>query len=115
MAWAASGKSQKPFCSIGDCIVHKGFPPDGNPYGCRAPKDPRQPDVQPYSRPSGLSGIDRRDALHAFKHGEDTSEFTFWYAPCGGGAFQIVNPAVVLWDGGASDHETARAFAHGHP
>lgn len=98
MAWAASGaKSQKPFCSIGDCLVHRGMPRDGNPYTV-------------HSADTALNGDERRRALHAFRDGEDTSEFTYWYGPCGGGAFQITDPTLVLWGGGMSDHNAARVF-----
>ncbi len=54
---------------IGDVVVHRGEPPDGNPY-----------------RGQSLAGSERVAALLAFRDGCPCSEYTFWYAPCCGGA-----------------------------
>lgn len=65
--------------SIGDVAVHLGMPPQGNPY-----------------RGESLIGPPRRKALALFKSGE-TGPYTFWFAPCSGGARRLTDPAEVNW------------------
>ncbi len=68
--------------AIGNCLVHRGRPDNDNPY-----------------KGQSLSGAARQNALQAFRDGEDTQEFTYWHAPCGGGAFEIIDPLKVDWLG----------------
>jgi len=65
---------------IGDVIVHKGMPPDGNPY-----------------RIFGLIGDERMIALLEFHDTGESAGHTFWHAPCSGGARQITKDDV-RWD-----------------
>jgi len=67
---------------IGDVAVHRGMPPDGNPY-----------------RQGSLMGDERAAALYAWRDGEPTDGFTFWYAPFDGGAYQLFDSSRVRWDG----------------
>lgn len=69
--------------SIGDCLVHRGMPPNNNPYLGKGT--------------THVLGEERRSALKAFREGGDTTGFTFWHAPCTGGAYQITDPNVVRW------------------
>jgi hypothetical protein len=62
---------------VGDVQVIRGEPPEGNPY-----------------RGNSLIGADRRDALRKFAMGLDTSGYTFWYAPCSGGAKRCAKDEV---------------------
>lgn len=66
---------------IGNVVVHRGTPPENNPY-----------------RGQSLYYAPRVNALWAFRSGEDTSAFTFWYAPSSGGAKQITDPAEIDWE-----------------
>lgn len=68
--------------TIGDVLVHKGEPPDGNPYHGQT-----------------LMGPERQYALVRFMDGEDTTGYTFWYGPFGGGAYRIETPEQVDWRG----------------
>lgn len=64
---------------IGDVAVCQGEPPGGNPYG------------------TSLCGPIRKDALRAFKNGETKGfieQFTFWHAPCVGGAKKITREEI---------------------
>ena len=54
---------------IGDISVHRGEPPEGNPY-----------------RKESLCGPERANALHDFHERKPTPDYTFWVAPCHGGA-----------------------------
>jgi hypothetical protein len=56
---------------IGNVLVCLGEPKNGNPYG------------------ASLCGNERKNALSAFKYGRPCSAYTFWYAPCSGGARKI--------------------------
>lgn len=68
--------------TIGDIAVHMGMPPENNPY-----------------RGIHISGPERATALRAFKEEKDTSQYTFWHAPAGGGASQLTTPTKVDWSG----------------
>lgn len=65
---------------IGDVLVHHGRPPDDNPY-----------------RGHSLMGQERADALRAFRAGDDTEGYTFWYAPSHGGAYEIRSARHIDW------------------
>ena len=65
---------------IGDVVVHRGEPKNGNPYS-----------------PGGLLGSVRRLALLVFRTGAPIAEFTFWYAPASGGARRI-QASEVDWE-----------------
>lgn len=73
--------------SIGDVIVWRGEPPDGNPYYRRAFA----------TGPFSLMGDERAAALAKFALDVDTSEYTFWHAPFSGGARKI-SAAEVNWE-----------------
>jgi len=80
--------------TIGDVIVHRGEPHDGNPHhgiGSSYDKDAERPFT-------ALIGDERREALRKFKHGEPTSEFTYWYAPYSGGIRHIKHPVEIDWE-----------------
>ena len=55
--------------NVGDVLVHKGNPPEGDPY-----------------KGKSVMFSERVEALRKFKHGEDVGDLTFWYAPWLGGA-----------------------------
>jgi hypothetical protein len=64
---------------IGDVLVHRGEPRNGNPYLGQS-----------------LIGEERVAALRIFKAGGNEA-YTFWYAPACGGAFRI-EASEVDWD-----------------
>ena len=64
---------------IGDVLVHRGEPPNGNPYG------------------TSLCGPERVKALKAFKEGRPLEGYTYWYGPHSGGACKII-PDEVNWE-----------------
>ena len=66
------------YVSIGDILVWHGQPPSGNPY-----------------KPGSLLGKERSQALGAFLKGMTSEGFTFWFAPVGGGAYQLTTPPLV--------------------
>lgn len=70
---------------IGDVKVCVGEPPAGNPYLAK-------------SEEQQLLGTKRAQVLSDFKHGRDTSQYTFWYAPWGGGARRIRNRSYIDWE-----------------
>jgi hypothetical protein len=61
---------------IGDVAVCVGIPRNNNPYG------------------QGLIGEARSEALRRFRHNEDVSRYTFWFAPSSGGARRIKWPEI---------------------
>jgi hypothetical protein len=67
--------------NIGDVVVHRGEPVRSNPYAQHS-----------------LMGNERVQALINFKNGKPTPEYTFWYAPWGGGAKRLSSPADVDWE-----------------
>ena len=80
---------------IGDIVVHKGTPPQNNPYrGFR--ENPNRPADEPCTH---VSGDERVAALQAFKDGDDTSGYTFWHAPATGWATQLTTTENVDWTG----------------
>ena len=79
--------------SIGDVTVFLGMPENGNPY-----------------RGYSAIGFERHAALVAFRdqvrvtdykeHGSLVlAHFSFWYAPCTGGAKRILDPSKINWSG----------------
>jgi hypothetical protein len=62
---------------IGDVTVICGEPPNGNPY-----------------KGISLMGKERVDALNKFMRDISQPEFTFWYAPCCGGAERCTRDQV---------------------
>ena len=76
--------------SLGNVSVHRGIPHDGNPYrGCLGRQWPI----------TSITGDERVAALQAFEQGDDTSQYTFWHAPSGGGARQILDQKEIDWTG----------------
>jgi hypothetical protein len=75
-----TGVILRPLYHIGDVVVIRGEPPEGNPY-----------------RGESLCGPFRKTALSAFKAGHSTPELSFWYAPSFGGARRI-GRADVDWE-----------------
>lgn len=73
--------------TIGNVAVWRGEPPDGNPYIRHKGNDLLL----------GVTGDERVEALRRFRDGEDTSEYTFWHAPVGGGARRISSPDEIDW------------------
>jgi len=67
--------------NIGDVLICRGMPEDGNPYG------------------KSIVGQERKDNLVAFKNGYSTEGYTFWYGPASGGCHQIFSPSEVDWYG----------------
>src|SRR3990172_7106987 len=63
---------------IGDVSVHFGQPLDGNPY----------------KGDGGLYGDERKAALLEFHDTGKCEGYTFWYAPCCGGAHVITREGV---------------------
>lgn len=76
--------------SVGDIVVHRGMPPKGNPYrgGGHTRSDPEEPITH-------VSGDERVSALGAFLRLGQAGEYTFWYAPVCGGAYQLLEPPTV--------------------
>lgn len=68
--------------TIGDVTVVVGRPPQENPY-----------------RGEGLMGPEREEALVRYRDGGDTTAWSFWYAPAGGGARELDSPDQVDWRG----------------
>lgn len=73
------------WASIGNIVVVRGWPPEGNPY--RTP-----PGCQ-------VTGEERIMALTAFRDGDMLGDTTFWYAPAGGGARHVTEPHEIDWKG----------------
>ena len=71
---------------IGDVRVCMGEPPNGNPY-----LDKNGPQMN-----------DRAEALRKFMRGIPQPEFTFWHAPCCGGAKRITRDEVNWESSGVS-------------
>lgn len=83
---------------IGDVVVHRGDPPGGNPY--RGGAVGRHRWAHTKDDPETMVYDDERvAALRAFRDRGDTSEFTFWHTPAGGGASRIEDPDAVNWVG----------------
>ncbi len=64
------------------------------------PPTDRSGSPNPYiavNRDMSLSPISRREALRRFKHGENVDDYTFWFAPSGGGARRLTGPEEVDW------------------
>lgn len=72
-------KPEKPH--IGDVLICRGMPKDGNPYG------------------KSIMGNERKANLLAFKNGEPTEGYTFWHGPANSGSRQIFSPDEVDWYG----------------
>jgi hypothetical protein len=80
---------------IGDVAVCEGMPPKNNPY---LEPDTSKVKIDIVYGGSNLNGGRRVEALTKFKNGGDTSEWTFWFAPSGGGAYQLQSPNEVDWE-----------------
>ena len=72
--------------SIGDVLVFHGEPEGGNPYRSHGSANP------------SLSGNARVSSLRALRDGDDTSRWSYWFAPYCGGATRIASPTEVRWD-----------------
>lgn len=62
----------KKITDIGSVVVHRGNPPNNNPFR----------GFQWTAADGGVtnvSGRERKEALANFKHGRDTAMYTFWY------------------------------------
>lgn len=69
---------------IGDVLVFKARPDQGNPYRWK-------------TDPNYVSGKERAEALELFRDGEEESGWEYWFAPACGGARQITSPLEIKW------------------
>lgn len=87
--------------SIGNIVIHRGEPDTSNPY--------RGHGNRVGERITSVSGDERVKALSDFANHRDTSGYTFWYAPPGGGARRLSGPHEVAWAGSNVEIDTPEA------
>lgn len=75
--------------TIGAVVVHKGMPPEGNPYLGHGTGRPMTEPV------TAVSGPERIAALQAFREGKPTEAYTFWEP---GGQGRLTSPDQVDWE-----------------
>jgi hypothetical protein len=87
----------KQITDIGSVVVHRGNPPNNNPFR-GFEWTATEPEV------TNVSGRERKEVLRDFKNGHDTSGYTFWYLGVvsnlcyyGLADRRITDPAVIDW------------------